>query len=94
MLLEESDSIRDGNSICHTFPQLDEYPNFQHHPKIFGFPLSKHSCPRETELVVRLAKGLLLQTVGSFGSLGAELDTRTSAMLVKVCILCLTTPPT
>lgn len=87
MLLDESDSIRSGNSICHVFPQLDEYPNFQHHPKIFGFPLSKHSCPRETELVVTLAKGFLLQTVGSFGSLGAELDTRNSALLVKVCTL-------
>lgn len=93
MLLEESDSIRSGNSICHIFAQ-DDFRNIQHHPKIFGFPLSKYSCPRESELVVSLAKGLLSQTVGSFGSLGEEIDARDSALQAKVCVLCSTILPT
>jgi hypothetical protein len=60
-LLKDLESICPGNTICHVFPRGDEYTNHQHHPKIFGYPLSRSSCPRETELVVKLLDGLFLQ---------------------------------
>jgi hypothetical protein len=60
-LLKDFESIGPGNTICHAFPRGDEYPNRRYHPKIFDYPLSRSSCPRETQLVVKLLDGLLSQ---------------------------------
>jgi hypothetical protein len=60
-LLKDLESIGPANTICHVFPREDDYPNHQHHPHIFGYPLSRSSCPRETQLVVKLLDDLLSQ---------------------------------
>jgi len=41
--------------------QQDEFPHFQHHHGLFGFPFSQYTCPRETQLVVSLFKASLLR---------------------------------
>jgi hypothetical protein len=64
-LLKDLESIDPGNTICYVFPQGDEYPNRQHHPKILGYPLSRASCPRETQLIVKLLDGLLSELVNA-----------------------------
>jgi hypothetical protein len=58
-LLKDLESIGPGNTVCHVFPRGDEYPNHWHHPRFFGYPLSRSSCPRETQLIVKLCDGLL-----------------------------------
>jgi len=87
VLGEESDSINSPRSICYTSTLHNEYPTL---PKCFGFPLSQHSCPRETQLVVSLLKGLLAQISGGiyFPILhGSQFESRNEVSQTKVCII-------
>jgi hypothetical protein len=88
-LLKDLESIGPGNTICHVFPQGDEYPNRQHHPKLFGYPLSRASCPRETQHVVELLDSLLSELVKRsllypYMFIGDSTQERAS----KVCVSC------
>jgi hypothetical protein len=90
VLGEESNSINSPNSKCYTSTLHNEYPAL---PKCFGFPLSQYSCPRETQLVVGLLKGLLSQISGGiyFPILhGSQFESRNEVSQAKVCILCST----
>ena len=87
MLSEESNSIDSQNSICYASSLHNECPTL---PKCFGFPLSHYSCPKETQLVVNLLKGLLSQISGGmyFPVLhGSQFESRNDISQVKVCIL-------
>ena len=93
VLSEESNSINSPNAICYASSLHNEYPTL---PKCFGFPLSHYSCPRETQLVVSLLKGLLLQISGGmyFPILhGSQFESRNDVSQIKVCILCCTLLP-
>lgn len=88
ILSEESNSIAPNNPLCHVSSLLNEYPTL---PRCFGFLLSRYSCPRETQLVISLSKGLLLritEVCGYFPSLGREFNERNSLLQAKVCVLC------
>jgi hypothetical protein len=91
-LLKDLESMGPGNTICHVFPRGDEYPNPQHHPKLFGYPLSRSSCPRETQLVVKLLDGLLSQLANReslfFIGIRFQLGDSTQEWLSKVCVSC------
>jgi hypothetical protein len=91
-LLKDLESIDSGNTICHVFAREDEYPNRQHHPKIFGYPLSRFSCPRETQHVVKLLDGLLSELVDRqwlcSGVIYSDLGGSTQEWVSKVCISC------
>jgi hypothetical protein len=91
-LLKDLESIDPGNTICHVLPQGDEYPNRQHHPKIFGYPLSRASCPREIQHVGKLLDGLLSELIKRSwlhgGVVSSNIGDPTQEWVSKVCVLC------
>jgi hypothetical protein len=88
-LLKDLESISQGNTICHLLPQGDEYPNCWHHLKIFGYPLSCSSCPRETQHVVKLLDSLLSELVKRGWLYGTAMHSDGRQEWVsKVCVSC------
>jgi len=54
----EAGSMKPEKAIYCVLHQQDEFPHLQHHHKLFGFPFSQHTCPRETQLAVSPFKAL------------------------------------
>jgi hypothetical protein len=90
--LKDLESIDPENTICYVLPQGDEYPTHRHRLKILGYPLSRSSCPRETQLVVKLLNGLLSELVKRRMLYGEMIRSDRSdpkrELVSKVCISC------
>jgi len=78
----EAGSMKPEKAIYCVLHQQDEFPHFQHHHKLFGFPFSQHTCPRETQLVVSLFKASLLRPYSNV------LQPSVAAIEPEVSILC------
>jgi hypothetical protein len=94
-LLKDLESVDPRNTTCYVFPQEDEFPNRPHRPKIFDYPLSRSSCPRETQhvqhvvklldgLLPELAKRYLLYPYMAYSDKGDS----TPEWVSKVCVSC------
>ena len=92
VLWEESNPINPNGSICYALSLQNEHPNL---PKCFGFPLSQYSCPRETQLVVNLLKGLLQHITGGMhlSTLESQFESRNEVSQIKVGALSITISP-
>jgi len=82
----EADSMKPEKAIYCVLHRQDKFPNGQHYHKIFGFPISQHPCPRETQLVVSLFKALLSQKYANVVDIGGGLNL--TLPKPKVGILC------
>ena len=78
----EAGSTKPEKAIYCVLHQQDEFPHFQHHHKLFGFPFSQHTCPRETQLVVSLFRPSLL------GPLRDVLEPAATSIEPMVSMLC------